>query len=102
MSQKRQVLQLYKRIFRIGRNWIAKAETETEKERKYIREETRNLFRQNFFLKDPKEIQQRIEEGEARLQIAQHFCKISKIPKFTNRKFFKKKTKSPKFEKKIG
>lgn len=78
MSQRRQTLALYKKILRIGRNWIAKVDSETEKERIYIREEARNLFRQNRNLNDSQEIQRRIEEGEARLQIALHFCRNSK------------------------
>lgn len=81
MTQRRQALALYKKIVRVGRNWVAKVESETGKERKYILEESRTLFQKNQNLKEPQEIQQRIEEGEARLQIALHYCRNSKFKK---------------------
>lgn len=44
---KRDVLSLYRRIFRIARQWQAAVPAETEKERQYMREEARKLFHRN-------------------------------------------------------
>ncbi|XP_015752931.1 PREDICTED: LYR motif-containing protein 1-like [Acropora digitifera] len=41
------VLSLYRRIFRISRQWEAVMPTNTEKERQYIQEEARKLFHRN-------------------------------------------------------
>lgn len=42
-----EVLSLYRRIFRVARQWQATAAADTETERRYIRDEARKLFRKN-------------------------------------------------------
>ena len=44
---RREVLSLYRRIFRIARQWQATAPADTETEKQYIREEARKLFHRN-------------------------------------------------------
>ena len=48
-ATRNKVLSLYKRVFRIARNWQAQThvEQDTEAEKKYIVLEARRLFRQN-------------------------------------------------------
>ncbi|XP_037392598.1 LYR motif containing protein 1 isoform X1 [Pygocentrus nattereri] len=72
-ASRAQVLSLYRRVLRIGRSWRAQSEHETEKERKYISEEARNLFRQNQQLTDQESIQRCISECEARIEIGLHY-----------------------------
>jgi hypothetical protein len=47
MSHKNQVLQLYRKIFRLARVWEALEPSQTISERSYIKEEARKLFRRN-------------------------------------------------------
>ena len=42
---RREVLSLYRRIFRLARQWQATTAADTEVERQYIRDEARKLFR---------------------------------------------------------
>ena len=42
---RREVLSLYRRIFRLARQWQATTAGDTEVERQYIRDEARKLFR---------------------------------------------------------
>ena len=44
---RREVLSLYRRIFRLARQWQATTAADTEVERQYIRDEARKLFRGN-------------------------------------------------------
>ena len=50
---RREVLSLYRRIFRIARQWQATIPEETEAERQYIREEARKLFHRNKDVSKP-------------------------------------------------
>uniref|UniRef100_A0A3B1JRZ4 LYR motif containing 1 n=1 Tax=Astyanax mexicanus TaxID=7994 RepID=A0A3B1JRZ4_ASTMX len=68
-----QVLSLYRRVLRIGRSWRAQSESETERERKYITEEARHLFRLNQQLTDPESVQRCVSECEARIEIGLHY-----------------------------
>lgn len=49
MSVRKEVLQLYRRIFRLSRNWQSAVgnANETATEKQYIKEEARKLFRKN-------------------------------------------------------
>ena len=49
MSVRKDVLQLYRRIFRLSRNWQSAVgnANETAAEKQYIKEEARTLFRKN-------------------------------------------------------
>lgn len=49
MSVRKEVLQLYRRIFRLSRNWQSAVgnANETAAEKQYIKEEARTLFRKN-------------------------------------------------------
>ena len=42
-----EVLSLYRRIFRLARQWQATTAVDTEAERQYIRDEARKLFHKN-------------------------------------------------------
>ena len=42
-----EVLSLYRRIFRLARQWQATTAAESEAERQYIRDEARKLFHKN-------------------------------------------------------
>nr|ACO11715.1 LYR motif-containing protein 1 [Caligus rogercresseyi] len=65
---------LYKRLLRLGASWIAQNHpSQTSIERKYIIEETRNLFRANKNLTDEEEIRKCVLEAEARLTMAEHY-----------------------------
>jgi hypothetical protein len=76
MSHKNQVLQLYRKIFRLARVWEALEPSQTISERSYIKEEARKLFRRNQNISDPGEIKTCIEEAKSRIELAVHY----KIP----------------------
>ena len=42
-----EVLSLYRRVFRLARQWQATTTADTEAERQYIRDEARKLFHKN-------------------------------------------------------
>jgi len=70
--QRAKVLQLYKRCMVIGtREWQGPA-----KEKKYIVAEAKRLFRMNQDLETAEEVDLRINEAEARIELALHY----KIP----------------------
>lgn len=74
MAQLRsEVLQLYRRILRLGRTWESTNPHETVVERDYIRDEARELFRKNRFLSSEQAIRERLLEGETRLTMAEHY-----------------------------
>lgn len=52
MLLKQEVLTLYRRIQRLSRTWKAAIPAETNEERVYIRNEARQLFRQNKHVSD--------------------------------------------------
>lgn len=67
------VLVLYKQILRLSKNWVAINSTDTEKERAYIREEARNLFRLHATESNPGKIKELLQEGQKRVEIARHY-----------------------------
>lgn len=69
---RRQVVNLYRQIVRVGRHWEATDPAHTQEERAYILEEARKLFRANKHLKDQREIKERLVEGESRLEIGKY------------------------------
>ncbi|XP_005405095.1 PREDICTED: LYR motif-containing protein 1 [Chinchilla lanigera] len=77
-ATRREVLSLYRRIFRLARKWhAASGQTEdTIKEKQYILNEARTLFRKNKNLTDTDLIKQYIDECTARIEIGLHY----KIP----------------------
>ncbi|NXI39007.1 LYRM1 protein, partial [Galbula dea] len=72
---RQEVLGLYRKIFRLARNWQSASgqREETTQEREYIRREAKALFRKNKNVTDPKSIKQCIEECEARIEIGLHY-----------------------------
>ncbi|KAI6175077.1 hypothetical protein M3Y97_00992300 [Aphelenchoides bicaudatus] len=70
---RQKVLQLYRQILRVGQTWEAQDPLKTFEERKYIKEEARQKFRENKHLSDQAEIEKLLEEGKERLAIAQHY-----------------------------
>lgn len=79
---KRDVLSLYRHIFRIARQWQAAVPAETEKERQYMRDEARKLFHRNKEITDPEEIKLHIHEANARVDMALHYR--SPYPRLTH------------------
>ena len=82
---RQRVLSLYKRLLRTGQKWEAKNPEETNLERKYIKEETIRLFRENQYVDNEDKILEHIKEGEARLEIGMnlffsiHFKNFNKV-----------------------
>lgn len=78
-SLRREVLNLYKKILKIGRSWNAVNPELTKEERRYILNETRNRFLINSTVTDPQAIKDHVMEGEARLEMG---IKIDIFPTF--------------------
>jgi len=81
-SLRPQVLSMYRRLLRLSRSWVAKAEDQTVVEREYIRDETRRLFRANQHIEtaaggggreEGDEVRERLREAEARITMAEHY-----------------------------
>ncbi|XP_077131074.1 LYR motif-containing protein 1 [Ranitomeya variabilis] len=72
---RQEVLGLYRKIFRIARKWTSSSglEDETMKERRYIVEEARALFRKNKHVTHTETIHQCIGECHARIEIGLHY-----------------------------
>ncbi|KAM9372689.1 LYR motif-containing protein 1 isoform 2-T2 [Phaethornis superciliosus] len=72
---RQEVLGLYRKIFRIAKKWesVSGQIEETIKEREYIKNEAKTLFRKNKNVTDPELIKQCIEECEARIEIGLHY-----------------------------
>lgn len=68
-----QVLSMYKRILRVGQNWVATHPDNTQTERNYIIEEAKTLFRKNAKITNSHEASERFREVEARLAMAEHY-----------------------------
>ncbi|GFO31379.1 lyr motif containing protein 1 [Plakobranchus ocellatus] len=73
--QRAQVLSLYRQILRLSRTWNAASgsASETKKERTYIRDEAKKLFREHKNETSEEKIKEFIREGETRLGLAQHY-----------------------------
>jgi hypothetical protein len=63
------VLNLYRRILRVQKNWVSGNPSDTASDKQYILDETRRLFRQNKYLTSAEQVQERLMEGEARLEL---------------------------------
>ncbi|KAL5103062.1 LYR motif containing protein 1 [Taenia crassiceps] len=74
-QQRVRVLDLYRRFMQLSKTWVSATHEagQTAKERAYIRQEARTLFRRNALLSDPQEIEAHILEGVSRLELAQHY-----------------------------
>ncbi|XP_070940312.1 LYR motif-containing protein 1 isoform X2 [Macaca nemestrina] len=77
-ATRQEVLGLYRSIFRLARKWQATSGQmeDTIKEKQYILNEARTLFRKNKNLTDTDLIKQCIDECTARIEIGLHY----KIP----------------------
>ncbi|CAH1795406.1 unnamed protein product, partial [Owenia fusiformis] len=73
MALRKEVLSLYRRIFRLARTWTAQNPDETWQEQEYIKDEARRLFRKNKNVTNEADIQDFLKEGEARVEIALHY-----------------------------
>nr|XP_022312990.1 LYR motif-containing protein 1-like [Crassostrea virginica] len=75
MSVRKEVLQLYRRIFRLSRNWQSAVgnANETAAEKQYIKEEARTLFRKNQNVRKQNEIKEHIKEANTRIELALHY-----------------------------
>lgn len=71
--RKSEVIQLYRDLIRLSKTWQAKCESETRTERVFIRNETRSLFRDNKNIVSPEVIDQKLEEGRKRVEVAKHY-----------------------------
>ncbi|TMW69483.1 hypothetical protein Poli38472_001639 [Pythium oligandrum] len=61
-------LSLYRRILRVARTWEG-----GDVERAWIRTEARQRFEENRKIRDPKRIQQLIQEGHDQVDVAVHY-----------------------------
>lgn len=68
-SLRRETLNLYKKILRIGRTWNATNPIKTQDERNYILNETRHWFLANKNVQNAQAITDHLQEGEARLEM---------------------------------
>ncbi|XP_048575347.1 LYR motif-containing protein 1-like [Nematostella vectensis] len=75
MSKGRDVLNLYKRILTLSKTWqpLSSSSAQVVQERKYIKDEARNLFKKNKNISDVSEIDQCIKEAESRIEMALHY-----------------------------
>ncbi|NWW67985.1 LYRM1 protein, partial [Ifrita kowaldi] len=74
-ATRQEVLGLYRKVLQIAKNWQSASGQieETMREKEYIRNEARTLFRKNKNVTDPKLIKQCMEECEARIEIGLHY-----------------------------
>ncbi|CAH3044606.1 unnamed protein product [Porites lobata] len=70
---RKEVLSLYRRIFRMARHWHELTTGDADTESQYIRNEARRLFRRYKNITQPVEIELRIFEATARIEIALDF-----------------------------
>merc|ERR1712110_193936 len=73
MMSRIKILTIYKRILRVGQNWVATNPDYTQVERNYIIDETKTLFRKNAGINSSQEANERYREAEARLAMAEHY-----------------------------
>ncbi|CAD6198961.1 unnamed protein product [Caenorhabditis auriculariae] len=76
------VLQLYRRILKIGKSWEALEPAQTNYERAGILLEARLSFRENKELSDAREISKLIIRAEQRIELAQHYGIPYKRPEY--------------------
>ncbi|XP_027730836.1 LYR motif-containing protein 1 isoform X4 [Vombatus ursinus] len=74
-ATRQEVLNLYRRIFRLARRWHAASGQmeDTIREKQYIINEARMLFQKNKNLTDSELIKQCIDECTARIEIGLHY-----------------------------
>lgn len=68
MSKGAQVLSIYRRIFRVARDWHG-----NPGEDEYIRQEARYLFKKNSEITDPAAIDRKIDEAQMRVELGLHY-----------------------------
>ncbi|CAQ48396.1 Complex 1 LYR protein domain-containing protein [Caenorhabditis elegans] len=73
VPQSIRVIQLYRQILKLGKNWKAKEETNTVVERQQIITEARQAFREHQQEKDPIVIGKLIYQAEQRIVQAEHY-----------------------------
>ncbi|KAK3090952.1 hypothetical protein FSP39_016019 [Pinctada imbricata] len=75
MSLRQEALSVYRRAFRLARTWqsVGGDQEETLKEREYIKEETRRLFRKNKNITNEEEIKEHMREANTRIEMAIHY-----------------------------
>eukprot|EP00026_Physarum_polycephalum_P019235 Phypoly_transcript_21152.p1 GENE.Phypoly_transcript_21152~~Phypoly_transcript_21152.p1 ORF type:complete len:124 (+),score=13.53 Phypoly_transcript_21152:211-582(+) len=66
------VLRMYRRIFRIARDWNGNNGNPGE-EPAYIRNEARDLFHKNMNITDPEQIEAKLYEAEVRVELGLHY-----------------------------
>ncbi|XP_036081579.1 LYR motif-containing protein 1 isoform X2 [Rousettus aegyptiacus] len=74
-ATRREVLGLYRRVFRLARRWQAASGRgeDTAEEQQYILHEARTLFRKNRDLTDARRIRQCVDECTARIELGLHY-----------------------------
>ncbi|KAG8433110.1 hypothetical protein GDO86_017409 [Hymenochirus boettgeri] len=74
-AARQEVLNLYRKIFRIARKWQSASGLlqESTKEKEYIVDEARKLFRKNKKVTDLETIKECIDECKARVEIGLHY-----------------------------
>ncbi|KAJ1097169.1 hypothetical protein NDU88_002295 [Pleurodeles waltl] len=74
-AARKEVLGLYRKIFRLANKWQAlSGELEdTVKEKQYIVEEAKTLFKKNKNVTDTDMVKQHIEECKARIEMGLHY-----------------------------
>ncbi|XP_060601934.1 LYR motif-containing protein 1-like [Ruditapes philippinarum] len=75
MSLRNEVLSLYRKLIRLSYKWESSLGNPGSdgKERIYIRDEARRLFKRNKSITDVEEIKQHLKEGQTRLELALHY-----------------------------
>ncbi|XP_052773986.1 LYR motif-containing protein 1-like [Mya arenaria] len=75
MSLRKEVLGLYRKLFRLSYSWESSLGNPgaTDEEKRYIRDETRKLFKKNKELSDESLIREHLKEGETRIELAMHY-----------------------------
>lgn len=75
MAYRQRVLALYRKVFRLARNWKLESDqtAEIKEEKKYMFDEARTLFRRNKGVLDETEIKEHIRECETRIELALHY-----------------------------
>ncbi|XP_069503768.1 LYR motif-containing protein 1 isoform X2 [Ambystoma mexicanum] len=74
-ATRKEVLGLYRRIFKLAKNWHALSgqSEDSNKEKQYILDEAKTLFKRNKSVTDVEIVKQCIEECNARIEIGLHY-----------------------------